>query len=136
MRLLFQVLSQLVLAAIALIIVNLWIPGVEVSLGGFFVAVGVFTLAQAVLSPFVMKMAMRYAAPLTGGVGLVATLLALWVTTLFEGGIEISGGLAWVLTMITVWVITALGGWIILALVIDKWLKRRSVKKIINKAGG
>lgn len=132
MRLLFQILSQLVLAAVAMIVVNFTIPDVTVSVSGFFVAVGVFTVAQAILGPFVLSMAMRYAAPLAGGVGLIATLLALWIATLFQGGIEIVGGLAWALTTLTVWVITALGGWIIMALVINKWLKKRSMKKMVK----
>lgn len=132
MRLLFQILSQLVLAAVAMIVVNFAIPDVRVSMSGFFIAVGVFTIAQAILGPFVLSMAMRYAAPLAGGVGLIATLLALWIATLFQGGIEIVGGLAWALATLTVWVITALGGWIIMALLISKWLKKRSVQKMIK----
>lgn len=134
MRLLFQVLSQLVLASIALIVVNLTLPGVEVSVSGFLVAIAVFTVAHAILGPFVLSLAQRYAAPLAGGVGLIATLLALWVATLFPGGITIHGLQSWILAPIIVWFITALGGWIFMAFVIDRWLKRRAARKLIGSA--
>lgn len=134
MRLLFQVLSQLVLASIALVVINLTLPGVDVSVNGFLVAIAVFTIAHALLGPFVLNLAQRYAAPLAGGVGLVATLLALWVATLFPGGITIQGVQSWVLAPIIVWFITALGGWIFMAFVIDKWLKRRAARKVLGSA--
>ncbi len=79
-----------------------------------------------------LSVALHYAAPLAGGVGLVATLLALWVATLVPDGIEISGVGSWILAPIIVWVITALGGWIFMALVIDKWIKRRNAEKLVR----
>lgn len=134
MRLLFQVLSQLVLAAVGLVIAHLVLPGFTLQVGGFLTAIAIFTLAHALLGPFVLNLAQRYAAPLTGGVGLVATLLALWVATLFQGGIQITGVQAWVLGPIIVWVITALGGWIFMAFFIDKRLKRRAAEKTLRRA--
>jgi len=132
MRLLFQIVSQLVLAGIALVVIHFALPGVELHVAGFLVALGVFTVAHAVLGPFVLNIAQRYAAPLAGGVGLVATLLALWIASLFHGGIEIRGVQSWVLAPIIVWVITALGGWIFMAFVVDKRLKRRAAEKVLR----
>lgn len=132
MRFLFQILTQIVLGAIALIVIHFTLPGVTLHLAGFFVALGVFTLAHALFGPFVLNIAQRYAAPLAGGVGLVATVLALWVATLFPNGIQIQGLDSWVLAPIIVWVITALGGWIIMAFVVDKRLKRRAAAKLVG----
>ncbi|SJN12774.1 hypothetical protein FM113_15800 [Leucobacter sp. 7(1)] len=132
MRFLFQILTQIVLGAIALIVIHFTLPGVTLHVAGFFVALGVFTLAHALLGPFVLNIAQRYAAPLAGGVGLVATVLALWVATLFPNGIQIQGLDSWVLAPIIVWVITALGGWIIMAFVVDKRLKRRAAAKLMG----
>ena len=134
MRLLFQVISQVVLGAIGLVAANFLIPDFTVHLGGFFTALGVFTLAHALLGPFVLNIAQRYAAPLAGGVGLIATLLALWVASLFEGGIELHGLMTWVGATLLIWAITALGGWIFMAFVIDKWLKRRAALKLMNRS--
>lgn len=134
MRLLFQVISQLVLGAIGLVAANFLIPDFTVHLGGFFMALGVFTLAHALLGPFVLNIAQRYAAPLAGGVGLIATLLALWVASLVQGGIEVHGMMTWVGATLLIWAITALGGWIFMAFFIDKWLKRRAALKLMNRS--
>ncbi|MFT4233042.1 MAG: phage holin family protein [Leucobacter sp.] len=133
-RLLFQIISQVVLAAIALVVAHFALPGFALHIVGFLTALGVFTVAHAVLGPFVLTIAQRYAAPLAGGVGLVATLLSLWVATLFHGGIEIHGVETWVLAPIIVWVITALGGWIFMGFVIEKRLKRYETEKALRKA--
>lgn len=134
MRLLFQILSQVVLGAIGLIVAHFALPDFTLHLAGFLTALGVFTLAHALLGPFVLNIAQRYAAPLAGGVGLVATLLALWVASLFKGGIEIHGLVTWIAAPILIWVITALGGWIFMAFFIDKWLKRRAATKMLSRA--
>ncbi|WP_017791721.1 phage holin family protein [Leucobacter salsicius] len=134
MRLLIQVLSQLVLSAVGLIVAQFALPGFTLHVGGFLVAVGVFTVTHAILGPFVLSLAQRYAAPLAGGVGLVATLLALWIASLFQGGIEIHGLNAWLLAPLIVWVITALGGWIIMSFVVKKWLDRRIARKMMKSA--
>lgn len=134
MRLLFQIVSQLVLAAIALVVIHFALPGVTLHLAGFFIALGVFTLAHAVLGPFVLSIAQRYAAPLAGGVGLVATLLALWIASLFSGGIEIRGVDSWLLAPLIVWVITALGGWLFIALFAERWLKKRETARDLARA--
>lgn len=90
-RFVFQILAQLVLGAIAFIVIHFTLPDVTLTLSGFFVALGVFTLAHIILGPFVLSIAQRYAAPLAGGVGLVATLLALWVATWFNGAFRSTG---------------------------------------------
>ncbi len=134
MRFLYQIVAQIVLGAIALIVTHFALPGVTLHLAGFFIALGVFTLAHALFGPFVLNIAQRYAAPLAGGVGLVATVLALWVATLFTGGIEIHGVSSWVLAPIIVWLITALGGWLFMAFYVDKKLKRRAAAKTLRAA--
>lgn len=134
MRFLFQLASQIVLAAIALVVIHFVLPDVTLHVGGFFIALAVFTVAHAVLGPFVLMIAQRYAAPLAGGVGLVATLLALWIASLFSGGIEIHGIQSWLLAPLIVWVITALGGWLFMALFVERWLKKRETARTIARA--
>lgn len=134
MRFLFQTLSQLVLGAIALIVIHFALPDVHLELRGFLIALGVFTLAHVILGPFVLMVAQRYAAPLAGGVGLVSTFLALWVATLFPGGLELRGVQSWILAPIIVWVITALGGWIFMRFFVERRLKAREAAKTLAKA--
>ena len=133
-RFLLNVVSHLVSAAIALLIAG-WILSqwVTLHLGGFIVAVAVFALAQSILAPFVFNMARRYASALLGGIGLVSTFLALWVATLFTGGIEITG-LGWVLAPLVIWIVTALGGWILMGVVFERYLRKRERRKLLGSA--
>ncbi|CAG7598373.1 phage holin family protein [Leucobacter soli] len=127
-RFLLSLVSHLVMSALALLIANWILPQVTLHVGGFIVAVLVFALAQAILTPFVVNIARKYASALLGGIGLISTLLALWVATLFPGGIEISG-LGWVLAPLIVWIVTALGGWILMGLVFKRYLEDRGRKR-------
>ena len=132
-RFLLGLATNLVLAALALLVADWLLADVTLQLGGFLVAVAIFTYAQSILGPFVFNMARKYASALLGGVGLVSTFLALWVATLFTGGIQISGT-SWVLAPLIVWIITALGGWIILGIFVERSLKKREKMKLVRQA--
>lgn len=120
-RFLIQIVVNLVTAVIALLVAGLVIDGVTVRPVGLITATVVFVAATALLSPFVYKMADRYAPAALGGIGLISTLLALFLATLISSGLAISGFIAWVMATLLVWIITAMGGWLLMAL----WLKRR-----------
>lgn len=95
-------------AAIGLLIAALLIPGVSVNTWGFIAAVVIFAVAQAILSPFFLKMASRYASAFLGGIGLVSTLAALILASVFTGGLSIRGVGSWIGATIVVWLVTAL----------------------------
>ena len=94
-------------AALGLLAAAWLVPGVSVSANGFIVAVVLFALAQAILSPFILKMASRYAAAFLGGIGLVSTLVALILTSIFTDGLRIEGLGSWVWATLVVWLVTA-----------------------------
>lgn len=135
-RFLLSVAISIVSSAIALLVTSALIPGVTVSASGFVIAVVVFTVAQAILAPFVFNLARKYASAVLGGIGLVSTFLGLFVATLFPGGLQISGITAWVLAALVVWLITALGTWILGALIIKRWWERRQARKEAAPAHG
>jgi hypothetical protein len=60
-RFLLRVLVFLGSSAIGLLVASWLVPGVSVRPLGFVTAVVIFTVAQAILSPFFLKMASRYA---------------------------------------------------------------------------
>lgn len=133
-RFLLNVVSHLVSSILALLIAG-WVLSQWVTLhvGGFLVAVAVFALAQSILAPFVFNIARQYASALLGGIGLVSTFLALWIATLFPGGIEIVG-LGWVLAPLVIWIVTALGGWILMGIVFERYLRKRERRKLLGGA--
>lgn len=124
-RMLLSIAISIVSAAVAMLVASAVIPGVTVHATGFVVAVLVFTIAQAILGPFVFNLARQYASAVLGGIGLVSTFVALFVATLFADGLQISGLTAWVLATLVVWLITALGTWILGVVIIKRWWERR-----------
>lgn len=92
---------------------------------GIIVAAIIFALLQAILAPLVFNIARKYASAVLGGVGLISTFIALWLTTVITGdeGLNISTAAAWLLGTLLVWLITALGGWILGAIFLKNRVK-------------
>jgi hypothetical protein len=108
-RLLIRAIVFLLSAAVGLLVAASIFDDVEVTTSGFVVAVVVFAVLQSVLSPFIMKVAMRNAPAFTGGIGLISTFVALVVASLFGDGLEIGGGIGtWIGATVVVWLVTAL----------------------------
>ncbi|MBW0255292.1 phage holin family protein [Cellulomonas sp. PS-H5] len=113
-------------AALGLWVASLLLDGFHLTASGFLAAVLVFTVAQAVLSPFIAKMADRYASAFLGGVGLVSTFVALLVASTFTGGLTIDGGAAtWIAAVVIVWLVTALATWLLPFLLLRRRLEER-----------
>ena len=124
-RFLLSLAISVVSAAVALLVASAVIGGVRLEASGFVIAVAVFTVAQAILAPFVFNLARKYASAVLGGIGLVSTLIALFVATLFPNGLRMEGVSSWILASLVVWLITALGTWILGALIIKRWWEKR-----------
>ena len=95
-------------AALGLWIASLIVDDFSVSAEGFLVAVVVFAALQSILTPWFVVMTRKYANALTGAVGLVSTVVSLWIATLINNSITIKPGTAWVFGSLTVWLVTML----------------------------
>jgi hypothetical protein len=95
--------------AIGLLVAAWVVPGVSVSVSGFIVAVVLFSVAQAILSLFCLKLPRAYASLLLGGTGLVLTLVALGLASEFTHGLTIRGVASWIAATIVVWLVTTVG---------------------------
>lgn len=100
-------------SALGILVASVLVPGFSVRPLGFIVAVIVFSLAQAALTPLIEKAVAKHAAALTGGVGLISTFVALFVSHLFVGGMRIWGVTAWISATLIVWLVTALATWLL-----------------------
>ncbi len=89
-------------------------PGVSLSTWGVVTAVVIFTVAQAILYPFFLKMASRYASAFLGGIGLVSTYAALLLASLLSNGLSIRGIGSWIDATVVVWLVTAVATVLIL----------------------
>ena len=94
------------LGAIALILAALIFPGFELKPDGFVIAVIVFALLSALLPWLVLKFLLRQAGSLIALSGLVATFLALLITSVFFTGLDIDGVWTWVGATLLIWVIS------------------------------
>lgn len=106
-RLLLRVAVFLGSSALGLVVAGWLVSGVSLSVWGFVAAVVIFTLAQAILSPFFVKMATRYASAFLGGIGLVSTFVALLLASLLSHGLSIRGVGSWIAATVVVWLVTA-----------------------------
>lgn len=118
LRFLIRLAIYLGTAALALFIASLLLSGFRVQLAGYLIAIGVFALAQSILTPFIINVARKYAPAILGGIGLVSTFVVLLIASFFPGGLTITGIDTWILASLIVWLITALGGWLLPLLIL------------------
>ncbi|MDT5150675.1 MAG: hypothetical protein QOI01_2408 [Mycobacterium sp.] len=119
-RFLLRVVVFLGSSAIGLLVASWLVPGVTVRPLAFITAVVIFTIAQAILSPFFLKMASRYASAFLGGIGLVSTLAALILASLLTHGLSIRGIGSWVAATVVVWLVTAVATLVLPMLILKK----------------
>lgn len=91
------------------LLVAIWVvPRVWVSMPGFVVAVLSFAVAQAILSPLILKLPHAYASLLLGASGLALTLTAL-IAASATHGLTIRGIPSWAAATTLVWLVTTVG---------------------------
>lgn len=109
----FRTLIFIVSAALGLIVADLLLEDFQIDWSkwwGFVLCVLIFTVLQSVLSPWVAKIADRYAPVFMGGIGIVSTLISLIIVVLLPiGGLRITGAVGWLLGSVIVWLVSALG---------------------------
>ena len=102
-RFVLTAIAQLIANAVALLVANYFLDDMELDASGFLTAVVIFTIAEALLLPWLRQMAMTKARALAGSTALVAALAALIVTDFVSDGLEIDGLSTWVVATIIVW---------------------------------
>ena len=125
-RLALRTVIFLASAAVGLLVAAKIVPGLQVHPRGFIAAVVIFAVAQSILSPFFLKLASRYAVAFIGGIGLLSTLAALILSSVFTGGLSIRGLGSWIAGTLVVWLVTALATVVLPMLVIKEKKATRS----------
>lgn len=95
----------------------------------------IFTAVETLLGPFVLKVAIRYAPALRGGIALVTTFVGLLLTSVLTDGLRIEGALTWVLAPFVVWAFVLVAA-ILLPLVLFRKVlgERRSETRTVHRA--
>ena len=124
-RLVVRTAILLVANAVGLLVAASVLDGMELDAGGFILAVVIFTVALALLQPFMAVQLRRAGSAALGGVALVASLLALIVTDLLSDGLEIDGVGTWIAAAVIVWAASLLAAFILPFLGLRKFLEER-----------
>lgn len=123
-RLLVRLLISLAGNAIGLIVASLLFSGFDIDATAFVVAVVIFTVALALMTPFLASVMRRNrsSASALGGVSLIATFVALLITDLLSDGLSISGIGTWIGATVVVWLASLLAIFILPFLGLKKYL--------------
>jgi uncharacterized membrane protein YvlD (DUF360 family) len=110
--------------AVGLIVAAAVLDGMQLDAEGFIVALVIFTIAFALMQPFLVSSMRRggASAAALGGVSLIATLVALIVTDLVSDGLTIEGVGTWIAATVIVWAASVLAAFILPFLGLKKYL--------------
>lgn len=87
---------------------------------------GVFAVIQAILSPLIGSMVEKNASAFSGGVGIVSSLVALFITNIASTSLTVSGGLGtWLLAAVIIWVFGAIAAFILPFFLVKKVVNER-----------
>ena len=113
--------------AVGLIVAAAVLDGFHLDWGGFILALIIFTVAFALMQPFLVSQMRRRgsSAAATGGVALIATFVALLVTDLISDGLNIEGVGTWIAATVLVWLAALLAAFILPFLGLKKYMEER-----------
>ncbi|HEY7754779.1 MAG TPA: hypothetical protein VID69_00975 [Actinomycetota bacterium] len=122
-RFLVRTLVMVVANAVGLLVAAAILDKMTVDAAGFIIAVVIFTLALALMTPFMASQLRRAGSAALGGVALIATLISLIITDLLSDGFTIEGITTWILAAVIVWAASLLAAFILPYLGLKKYLQ-------------
>jgi uncharacterized membrane protein YvlD (DUF360 family) len=111
--------------AVGLLVANLVLEDMDVNASGFIIAVVIFTIALALMTPFLANVLRKGGSAALGGVALIATLVSLIITDLISDGFTINGFTTWVVAAVIVWAASLIAAFILPYLGLKKYLEER-----------
>ncbi len=111
--------------AVGLIVASLVFDGFDIDVTSFIVALVIFTITLALMTPFLASALRRNrsSSAALGGVSLIGTFVALLVTDLLSDGLSISGIGTWIGATVIVWLGSLLAVFILPYLGLKKYLE-------------
>ena len=124
-RLIVRTAVALAANALGLIVASAVLDGMDLDVTSFILAVVIFTIVFAVLTPFFAVQLRRLGNGAMGASALIATLVSLVVTDLLSDGFTISGVGTWLGAAIIVWLAALVATFILPFLGLKKYLDER-----------
>ena len=123
LRFLIRTGVMLLANAIGLWVASLVLDRMDLDVTGFIIAVVIFTVALALMTPFLASTLRRHGSAALGGVALIATLVALIITSLVSDGLTIDGIGTWVAASVIVWAASLLASFVLPLLGLKKYMQ-------------
>jgi hypothetical protein len=113
--------------AVGLIVCSLVLDDFEINATGFIVSLLIFTVAVALMTPFLSSVLQRNrsTSAALGGVALISTFVALVITDLLSDGLEISGVGTWIAATVIVWLGSLIAVFVLPYLGLKKYLEEQ-----------
>ena len=124
-RLIVRTVVALAANAVGLIVAAAVLDDMELDVGGFVLALVIFTIAFALLQPFLVVQLRGAGSAALGGVALLATLASLIITDLLSDGFTIDGGVTWLLAAVIVWAAAVIATFVLPFLGLKRFLEER-----------
>lgn len=122
-RLLVRTAIAVAANAVGLIVASLVLDGFSINFASFVVAVVIFTIVFAVLTPFLAVQLRRLGNGAIGATALIATLVSLVITDLLSDGFSISGVGTWIAAAVIVWLAALVAAFVLPFLGLKKYLE-------------
>lgn len=124
-RLVVRTLIAVAANAVGLIVAASVLDGMDIDVASFIVAVVIFTIVFAVLTPFLAVQLRRLGNGAIGATALIATLVSLIITDLLSDGFTISGVGTWVAAAVIVWLAALVAAFVLPFLGLKKYLDEK-----------
>jgi uncharacterized membrane protein YvlD (DUF360 family) len=125
-RFLVRTLVMLLANAIGLLIASVVLDRFDLNATGFITAVVIFTIAMALMTPFLANQFRKRQSAALGGVALIATLVSLIITAAISDGLSINGLGTWVAAAVIVWLVALLAAFLLPYLGLRKYMESKS----------
>jgi len=122
-RLIVRTLIAVAANAVGLIVASAVLDGFSINVASFIVAVVIFTIVFAVLTPFLAVQLRRLGNGAIGATALIATLVSLIITDLLSDGFSISGVGTWIAAAVIVWLAALVAAFVLPFLGLKKFLE-------------
>jgi uncharacterized membrane protein YvlD (DUF360 family) len=109
--------------AVGLIVAAAVLDGMQLNVASFVLAVIIFTIVFAVLTPFLAVQLRRFGNGAIGATALIATLVSLVITDLLSDGLSISGIGTWIAAAVIVWLAALVAAFVLPFLGLKKYLE-------------
>ena len=119
----------LVANAIGLIVASLALHGVSINVTGFLLALIIFTVCVALLTPALRSQFERRNSAALGGVALIATLASLIVTVIVSNGLVVHGVSGWLGGTLIIWGVSLFAAFLLPYFGLKKYIENRDTRR-------